>query len=283
MKTKKTTYSIFRYQLLPNTTMPITLFDVIRTKDELVESKNNFFKDVVIDAKVTYKGKGRKVLGKIEYNNGNDILLKIGVEKSKEIHKSDFNKETIMDYPNINIYINNDKDNQFLVIERNLDAFSDTVTVANILKESWNRRLKEYRLDLYIKQTFDDNQFWDTIKLYQDRITALKFELIKPNISNISGKIKEVFGVIGNDLNGHTIDLNLIAPSNSTLENLTPGNEVVESILSYNKEGGGEPPTIRVKGFSKSIKTIDSERSIEIDEYNGSIEGLIALLKSKLG
>lgn len=282
MKNKKTRFSIYRYQLLPNSAKPLDLFDVFKTREELIEKKNEFLKRVVLDTRNKYRGKGSRIIGKIEYESGDDILMKIGVEKSKEIHRSDFNKETIKDYPNIDIYINNRKDKQYLIIQQNLDAFSDSNTVAKMLKASWQYLLDDFKLSIYVEQTFDENQFWDTVRMYAGRITALKFEFIKPNISNISSEIKKVFNTIENDLNSHTVNLDLVAPKSSVLENIEPGNEIVEGLLGYNKEGGGKAPYIRAKGVRKNIKTIKTESTIEIDEYIGSPEGLIEILNGKI-
>lgn len=282
MKNRKTRYSIFRYQLLPNSAKQFDLFDVFKSREELVKRKNEFFKTIVLDSRNKYRGKGSKVIGKVEFESNDDILMKIGVEKSKEIYRSDFNKETIKDYPNIDIYINNRKDKQYLVIQHNLDAFSDSNAVANMLKNSWQHLLDQYKLSLYIEQTFDENQFWDTVREYSGRITALKFEFIKPNISNISSEIKKVFNTLENELNSHTVSLDLVAPKSSVLENIEPGNETVEGLLGYNKDGGGKPPYIRAKGVRKNIKTVKTETTIEIDEYTGSPEGLIDLLNTML-
>jgi hypothetical protein len=250
---------------------------------ELVSRKNEFFKDVITDEKNIFRGKGSKIIGRVEYEKDDDILLKIGVEKNKEINKSDFKKETIKDYPNINVYINNRNDKQFLIIQNNLDAFSDSITAKNILKNTWSKKLEKYQLSLYIEQTFDKNQFWDTIKQYEGRgITSLKFEFIKPNISNISGAIKSSLTAISNELNGHSIDLNIAAPRDSTLENIKEGDPIVESLLDYNKEGGGKSPLIKVKGIRSNIKTINSERTINIQEFNGTTEELIKILNGYL-
>jgi len=282
MKAKKTRYSIFRYQLLPNeSSYQTTLFQTPISKDELIEKKNDYFKTAITNEKNNYKGKGTRILAKVEYVNDQDILLKVGVEKSKEINKPDFKKETIKDYPNIDIYVDNRKNKQFLIIENNLDAFSDSITVMNMLKKAWGEKMSEYRLSLYIEQTFNENEFWDTIKFYEDRgITAIKFEFIKPNISDISGQIKKVLNVVGNDLNGHMINVDVTAPANGHLENIKEGNPIIESFLSYNKEGGGKPPLIKVKGIRSNIKTIKSEKTFEIDEFNGSSEDLIELFKA---
>lgn len=278
-KSNKLKFSIYRYQIHPVTTaVQQTLFDLsLITYDELIDKKNLYFRDIVSNPKTRYRGHGYNVISKVEFAESNDILLRFGVQKSKEIHKEDFRKDAVKDYPNIFVFINIKE--QLIYIQKNLDAFTDTDTVKNFMLSSLGRKLSSYNLDLYIEQTYNKTAFWETIMKYEGRVTYLKFEFIKENLADIGKRAVEEIKALKNNLNGHKVGLDFKAPKNGVLENLNESNNDVSSLLSYQIEGGGPPPYIRAKGIKGLIKTADSERIIEIEDYEGDPNELQKIIK----
>ncbi|WP_228235077.1 hypothetical protein [Allomuricauda sp. M10] len=264
-------FSVFRYQLLPTTTKIQTRIDEkYNTYEELVEKKNAFFKEVITNNKLKFRGKGYDVISRVENVIGEYIFLKMGVQKVVSLHDKDFKSKVEYNYPNSLVYINNLKDKQFMLIEHDTEAFSKTEALKNIIEKSVNNALKHFDLNVYIEKITDVSQFWDTIQEYEGRIKTLRFEFIKPNMSNISGKAVDAIRLLRNKANSHKTNLELNAPKNGVLENINPENKEISSLAQYSADGGGVPK-IKVKKYRKLIKTSDREETIEVEEIN--IEG----------
>jgi hypothetical protein len=283
MSAKALTFSIYRYQIVPlHTSFQTTLFGQVSSYQDLIDKKNDFFLEVVNSPKTRYRGHGYNVLSQIEYNDKGTLILHLGVEKTREIHREDFKSTYIKDYPNIYVYVDNNPQVQIIAIQNNLDTFTDTDAVANILKDAYSKALARYELTVYIEQTFDQKEFWTTIEQHEGRITNLLFEFIKPNLANISKSAVEQLKLLKNSVNSHKTDLEFKAPKGGTLENLTPDNTEIAGLVEYNQEGGGPSPRIKIKGLRYYIKTTKSEKTIELAEVEGSPEKIAKLLKKLL-
>ncbi len=284
-KSKHIIFSIYRYQIVPiSSVIQSELFDKedIKSYQDLINKKNEIFSRIITNEKTKLRGHGYNVLSQLEYSESSDILIRMGVEKTKEVHKSDFKKEKIKDYPNIIVYFNNNPNKQLIYIQNNINAFSDSETVKNIIEKSISPKLSKYNLAIYIEQTFNENEFWDTIKKYEGKITFLKFDFVKENLASIAKTAVENLKYIQNNVNSHKTTIEFNAPKNGVLENIVPENEEIAGLLDYNKEGGASSPIIRVKKMKGNIKTTKSERTFEIEEYQGTeldLEKLIEKLK----
>jgi len=261
-------FSVFRYQLLPTTTKIQTRIDQLYTSyEDLIEKKNDIFADVVLSDKTKFKGKGYNVITKIDYVENEHIFLRMGVHKTINLHDENFIEQKAHNYPNSMVYINNKKDKQFILIEQEIEAFNKTSVLQNILMKSINNNLNKYQLSIYIEKITDISKFWDTIFEYEGRIKMLRFEFIKPNMSNISGKAVQAIKMLRNKSNSHKTKLELNAPEKGVLENLNPDNEEISSLAEYSAKGGGVP-MIKIKNYRKLIKTNKREETIEVDELN---------------
>ncbi len=282
-KQKKILFSIYRYQLVPlSTVIQSELFQRYSSYEDLIAKKNTFFDEIIKNENTKYTGRGYPVITKIEAAKKNSILLRMGVEKSKEVDNSNFVKEKIKDYPNIYIYINNEPEKQYILIQSNSDAFTETKAVANILATTLKRKLSVDNLAIYIEKKFDSKEFWETIKTYEGSIRELKFEFIKPNMSNISQSAVSSIRILKDKLNSHKTDLLLKAPARGVLENLNEDDQEINNLVDYQKEGGGPPPEIKITGLRHYIKTSESEITFILDSFTGSADDLIKILDKKI-
>ena len=279
---KTTRFMVFGYQILPTTTsIQYEIDSEIKSYDDLVARKNDIFQDVISNPRLLFKGRGYNVLSKIEYNKGSDFILRMDVKKNVTLSDQDFNEKEESDYPNILVFINNDPTVQTMLIEDNTSAFTSPEAVRNIISKSIKDHLKKRSLTVYIEAKYDSTEFWETLKKYEGKITTLKFDLIKPNMANISNKAVEAIKMLKSNMNSHKTSIGFTAPSKGRLENLNQSNEELKSIVEYSAETG-TVPTIKVKGYQKRIKTTKNEKVVKIDELTikgSSMEELVRVFK----
>jgi hypothetical protein len=267
MKFKKIKINFYRYQLVPLTQKIQARIDQqFDTIDDLKNKKNKFLYDVLTNAFFKFRSEKEKINHKIEYSDESNILMKINVRKKAKLGTKDFRERDEEDYPQTILYFNNNKNHQILAIQDNKKAFSNHRVIAHIIEKNVEPLMNSYNLAFYLEPLYIESEFWDVIKRYEKRITWMRFELIKPNISNISGLIKDGLDIISSKTNTHTTAIELHAPQKGILENLNKENEAFNAIVEYDLNGGGKQPEIKIGKARKKIKTKNSERSIDLED-----------------
>lgn len=262
-----TRFQIFRYQILPFESKK--QFDIespikdVKNIDELRERKNEFFLKVITNID-SFEYPYGEVTHKIIYNSNDRIIMKLGAHKDVELTHKDFSKREYEDWTPITVYIDNRPNRQFILIEKNRKVFSNPRVVTNILQDNLNDRLKDYFLATYIKPCFEENEFWALVATYEERIMNINFELISPNMANISGGLKLDLHKLNADTNTHKTNLELNSDENSHLE-INEENEMIHSLVEYSSEGGGDI-SMFIKGLRKKIHTKNTVKEVEIDE-----------------
>lgn len=255
----------YRYQLVPiSTNIQLTIEGVVNSYEDLVYHKNEFLFRVLDINNFRIIGRGTELIYKVLGGDDNARLIKLGKEKEINIDTKDFTEETISTYPNVYIYFDNNPEHQFIYVQRNYKAFSSTQTVINLLEGALNRYLHKLQLKIYIKPIIEKEGFWDIVNSYQGVITKLSFELIKPNLANISSTLTDDLKSLQKNTNSHTTKLELNAPTGRTLENINQTNQDVAGIVDYAISGGGDVG-VKAKGIRKTIRT-DNHTEISIDE-----------------
>lgn len=102
-----------------------------------------------------------------------------------EVFKKDFSEANIENYPNIIVAINNKPDVK-KVPSRQYKAFSNCKTVSHFIQDSIDAKLKAYNLSMMAEPLFDKKEFWKLVHKYPKQIRQLTFDLISPNMANIS-------------------------------------------------------------------------------------------------
>jgi hypothetical protein len=263
---KQVVFSVYRYQLLPiSNNFQLSLYSEYKSIDELIKNKNQVFHKVITDESVRYFGKGNEIISKLEAANEDVYFFRMGVKKTVNIHDENFKQGTVFNYPNSLVYINNDPEKQFLLIEHEPEAFYDPKALKNAIEKSLNKYLQGFGLSVYIRKVTNVTDFWETMLHYKGRIKSLRFNFVRPNMSNISSKAVQALKLLKNNSNSHKTNLELNAPENGVLENLTPENTEIAGLADYNAKGGGTS-TIKIKGQRKRIKTSKKEVEVKIDE-----------------
>lgn len=273
MNYKNVNFDLYRYQLLPITqNIQPDLYREILTKEELKRKKNILFHEVISKLPNMVSNSGNSLQQKIVLNTESWFAFKLGTQKTIEIENENFNRELVDNWPHVTVIIDNRSDRQLIAISKNSRAFSSTRVVAKIIKESLKNHLANLQLSMHIEAIFEEKCFWKLINKNRGKVTSIKFELISPNMANISKSLKVNLKQINIDTNSHKTCLELNADDNASLE-IQEDNEVIDGLVEYASKGGGDI-VLKVNGIKRSIRTKQSIKTIEIDEL--TVESLNA-------
>lgn len=262
---KKIAFNEYRYQLLPVSRQIQTqmgLAGEIRDLEDLKRKKNLFFKEIVLEIKIFSYRYGDLEHKKIVIGD-NVFILKLGVERDLQRVTRDFKKESVENWPTVLVAFNNDPRVQKCLIEKS-GGFQHTVTVVRILEDNFNRLLKRYQLSIVFEPIFDQHFFWDIVKRYEGKITNINFELISPNMSNISASLNIDLAELARTTNTQKTNLELNSDKDSSL---TPSESdpAIKSLVEYSSQGGGDI-NIRARGIRKRIHTARGVSEVDIDQ-----------------
>lgn len=264
-------FELFRYQLLPltrNVQMDMFLddkFRSIKSVEELKERKNDIFCHVLTNFP-TLQHRQAELNHKVDVDSPPWFVIEINTQKSLKREKPDFKQEKIDTWPHVVAIINNQPDVQIIAVSRNIRAFNSGDIVAKILQENLGRVLQQYLLSIQVEAIFEKSEFWHLVQEYQGRITSVNFELISPNMANISKALELDLARLNADTNSHRTDLKLNSSEGGALE-ISQKNPLVNSLVEYSSQGGGDI-ALKVKGIKKTIRTSKSVREITIDEIS---------------
>lgn len=266
-----TRFEVFRYQLLPLTQhvqmdmFPDNTFRDISSVDELRARKNEIFAHVLSELpKLQYR--------QTDLNHRVDLVsppwyvIEINTQKVLERERRDFETERLDTWPHVVVIINNQPDVQLVAISRNQRAFSSGTVVAKLLQDNFQKLLSRFYLNIQIEALFEKNQFWNLVEEYEGRISSVNFELISPNMANISKTLEIDLAKLNTDTNSHRTNLKLNSSEGGILE-IKRDNKLLNSLVDYTSEGGGDIE-LKIKRLKNKIRTSKTVREISIDELS---------------
>ena len=258
-------FHVYRYQILPlSQQTPLFFREDIKNIKELKKRKNEFFAKSILEIQKLLYSRA-DLIHKIIFNDEDLIILKIGVGRILNRNKPDFTEEEIDNWPNLLIILNNKENIQKAAIQFNRNAFSSTNTVAQLLEKTINSYLDKYFLKSHFKPIFTKQYFWDVVEKYPAGITQACFEMISPNMSNISDSLNLDLRLLNETTNTQETNLELNSDKSSHLS-FDKDDKFITSLVEYASQGGGNI-TMKVKGVKKKIHTSDSITEYEIDEF----------------
>jgi len=261
---KQSSFDIYRYQLLVSTAIQLKIDGRFNSIEEIRESKNLILENILRNEKFRFFSNKSSIESKLIISEGNILVFRIAVERTAKVYKKDFTEDELENWPNILVVVNNSPNVQKIAIQKNYKAFGNNSTVAALIEESLEPKLKNENIDFYIEPLFDKNEFWRLAEKYTNRIVQVSFDLISPNLANISKNLKIDLRQLNHDTNTQKtkLELNSNKGSNLVLEN---DSEIIQSLVEYASEGGGNID-IKVKGFRKKFRTNRTVQQISIDE-----------------
>lgn len=261
---KTTAFKLFRYQLLPVTRhAQIDLFHEIRTVEDIEHNKNSFFSEL-LSKMPKLRHRNIETSQKVCFYKNDVLCLKIAAQKTIERDTENFSKERIDNWPHVTVLINNDPTVQMIAISENIRAFSSAEVVVKVLQNAFNNRLRAYQVKMHVEAIFDKQEFWSLVDKYETKLQSVKFELISPNLANISKSLTLDLKQLNKDTNSHKTNLEFNSPTGATLE-INPNNVTLNGLVDYAAQGGGNI-SVKVKGLKKKIQTSKSIKTIAVDE-----------------
>ena len=152
--------------------------------------------------------------------------------------------------------------------------------MCKLLQRNLEHSLRARQLTMHIKPIFDKKDFWDIVSRHEHEISSVKFELISPNMSNISKCLTIDLKTINEETNSHRTNVELNSDRGASLE-LGESNRVVSGLVEYAAQGGGNI-SIKVQGVRQKIQTNTEIKTLEIDEFtvdNLTKDGLFLFLE----
>lgn len=273
-------FHLYRYHLLPltNEENQTSLFPEKRMPiKEVIQNKNLFLNEILTS--LTESKNNTNPLH-LHIKDGDFFIFKIAQKKTTTITK-DFKIHTIDDEPYVYIIINNNNDVQKIAISENAGAFSGTDVVKNILSKVLIKELEKHQLNFAIDSMFDKKDFWEYITKYNNDITYINFQFIRPNLARISDSLHKDFRQFAEVVNSHESHITIKAPDKGILENINKDNAVINGLVNYTSEGAGNIK-IKVKKIRKHLNTKERPIIQQIDELEieGAADQVIKLYKS---
>ena len=213
-------FDLYRYQLLPLTRN--VQLDMLRRPlsiESLKERKNELFAEALTQLETRgLEHRHIEIIHRLDMQSGNWFVFHFATRKSLSRSKRDFKVERIDDWPNVILIINNSSDVQKIAISRNPKAFSTSSVLAKALAVNLQDILSPYQLHMEIEALFETRAFWSLVEQHKGRITSLTFELVSPNMPNISKSLEIDLAQINAETNSHRTDVKLNSGSGSALE-----------------------------------------------------------------
>ena len=217
---------------------------------------------------------------------GDGTILKLANNKQTRLEQ-DFKTNIIKYGPSCNIIIDNRKDIQHILIENISTSFTDTKTVASILKETFNAYLKQHHLHIEIDKEFQQSEFWNIVDAHPLEITLVRFYFKYPNLPRALTSVNELLASTSKATNSKETILQIKSNDSEQLE-LSQDNNELNSLVKASADSGSII-TLKIKGYNKHIHTGRTSKTVEIDSielaaeediFNQAIDKVVSTLNS---
>jgi hypothetical protein len=261
---KSSTFEVFRYQLVVDKTLQMDMFQQYQTAEEVRADKNNIFHKIISADRFNFFSSKSEITSKLLYQKDTMYYFKIGVKRNARVYMKDFSEATIENYPNIIVAINNNPNVQKIAIQDNTIAFRDCKTVSHFIQDTIDVKLKSYNLSMMSEPLFDKKEFWNLVRKYPKQIRQLTFDLVSPNMANISKNLDLNLKQLYEDTNTHKTKVELNADEESYLE-IKESSKFINSLVDYSADGGGNIQ-MRIAGMRKKLHTAETPTEFSVDE-----------------
>ncbi|MHB0924864.1 MAG: hypothetical protein ACYC3H_13025 [Bellilinea sp.] len=265
-KTEHAKFNIFRYQILPTSrVLQLSWINSFTSIDDLVQQKNVLFLNALLEPD-TFTYSRADLVHKIEYQDDELIIIRVGVNRKINRSNKDFTKEKIDNWPDLFIIVNNNPEVQKIAIQIKYETFYRTETIIKMLETNINHFLSKYQLKAIFNPLFEKSAFWEIVNKYPMQIIEVCFQMVSPNLSTISKDLKFDLKALKEQTNTQKTTL-LIKSDPETSLSLSPDNEFIDSIVNYSSEGGGNAK-LKVRGIKRRFNTNDNIVEEEIGDID---------------
>lgn len=256
------TFELFRYQLLPaSQEQQQDLFGEHVTLEQLKERKNDIFWEVL---RHVIPFESAELLQKVVMSEEHWFVVMLAPKRKAIINKPDFRSELVEDWPHVTLFVNNDPEVQVVGVSRNQRAFKDPFSVVRKLERRITRPLAHRGLTVHFQSIYDQTEFWALMREQQGRVEKVRFEMIAPNMANISSVLKVDLKRLNQEANAQKTTIELEAAAGTALQ-IDESDALVASCVDYSANGGGDIK-VKLKNVKKVIRTSTSVRTFEAEE-----------------
>ncbi|MFZ7343908.1 hypothetical protein [Avibacterium volantium] len=244
-------FELYRYQIIPIERKQLDLFNISeKSIEELLENKNAYFIEAFNNLcsnsyldeieglkKILFK----KIYPKTELDKSDVYIYLMARPKSITMETNEFTTQELENWPKVYVIVLNQPDEQIIAIEKRTTAFPKTQNAISKLSERLNKILEINNLSVHINPIYDKKVFWEFVQ--GKSIKKLEFNLITPNMSNISKTLNDDLKNLAKTSNTARTDLRLNAAKNTSLI-IDKDNQLINDLVEYSRQGGG---SIRVQ------------------------------------
>jgi hypothetical protein len=241
----------------------LSLFEKQLTRDELMGNKNTYFNEI-FNSYLHFYHRRYKLNYKIEYRSEDFILLRLANRKTVHIEK-EFHKESFESEPSCLVAIYNDPKIQQIAIESDKTSFGTSFTVVRVVERAFERELSKLNLGINIHPKYEEKEFWDLLRKYENQIEGIRFEFEYPNLSQINKTLSDELKEASKSLNSETTKIEFSAGDTKVLDNLVENNAELSGLVKTSAAGGG-PAKLKIKGLRRWESTDNKTKSFEIDQ-----------------
>jgi hypothetical protein len=275
------TFHLYRYQILPiDRYFQSDLYDS-RDIDDYIARKNDIFLEAITSLRFVERTTS-SVLFRVEASGSDWAVLHVAPNRSLQRETADFRTEVIENWPKICLVVLNRPDEQIVAVQQRAVAFQSTDATVTLLSKALRRHLENNHLRGVFEPIFNRYYFWQLVSKYENRIRQIRFDLVTPNMANISGTLPDGLKELAKRTNTIKTGVSLDSDPQARLA-VSEDDPVIRGLVDYASEGGGDI-SLRIVGLRKRIHTSTSKRDITIGELemSGSPGSLAELLRTLL-
>lgn len=274
-------FRLYRYQLLPvDRYFQGDLYGA-NSVEQLVARKNEILAEALA-APGSFASGRTETAAQLLVHDDDFLLYRLAANRSLQHETKDFKTELIDNWPKILVAIWNSPDKQLVAVQHRVNAFQETDAVLKLIFGSIEHILSKYQLTAIWEPLFEKKVFWDLVHKHRGKIQEIDFELVTPNMANISRVLPENLREFAKRTNAVRSRVAIASDASSALK-VDPKDEVLASLVTYSSEGGGDI-AIRLTGVKKKLHTSRTVREVSVDEVHlqGQPEQVAAALKEIL-
>jgi hypothetical protein len=271
-------FHLYRYQLLPvDRYFQGSIFGAA-TVEELLTRKNAIFAEA-ITAPGAFVGRRTETAVQQMVATGDFFVYRIAANRSLHHETRDFQTELIDNWPKILLVIWNAPDKQIIAVQHRVSAFQHTDAVVKLVLESIEHLLANQQLTVVWEPMFERKIFWDLVQKYRGKIQEIDFEIVTPNMANISAVLPENLREFAKRTNAIKSRVAISSDPSASLR-VAQDDPFVNALVEYSSEGGGDI-TLRIAGIKKKVHTARTVREVSMDEavLQGAPEDVAAALR----
>jgi len=264
-------FTIYTYLFKPiNEPSEPELFPQEVKAEESMERKHEIFGSFFRpDTELKFR-RGNQRYEHLKVAQANDIIVMQIANNSHITKEQQFNRWKEEDHPSLYVLLDIRENRQLIAIENRVNAFTDTVTVKEIMEETFNRMLAPHRLQLQINAKYHIHEFWDVVSQYDKGIASVTFKFPYPNMPAISDMVGSFYNDLAKRTNSEP-KTTLTAPTAERMK-LEPGDPVIEQMIKA-ASASGKLIMMRPKGERK-WRRIGLESPVQEELHDTVLQGL---------